>query len=68
MKSTRVLRVLALLAPLAACAMFFVPTLSGGLLSDDYSVVGVLDGWAREHRLLGALLAKFCEGLDVPSH
>jgi hypothetical protein len=66
--NTRVVRVLALLASLAACALFYLPTIGGGFLSDDYSVLGALDAWAGEHRLIAALLAKFGEGLDSPSH
>lgn len=63
-----VARGLFVLAPFLVCALLYLPTLSGGFLSDDYSVVGALDGWAREHRLLAALLSKFFEGLDTPSH
>src|SRR5438552_1699871 len=62
------LRAVAILVPLVACALFYLPTLTGGFLSDDYSVLGALYGWAHEQRLLAALTAKFGEGLDAPSH
>lgn len=61
------LRVLFAFAPFVACAWLYGPTLAGGLLSDDHSVLGVLYAWRDEGRLVAALLAKFHSGLDVPS-
>ncbi|MEO8739229.1 MAG: hypothetical protein ABI537_05950 [Casimicrobiaceae bacterium] len=61
------LRALVALAPFVACAWLYGPTLAGGLLSDDYSVLGALQTWRDEGRLVSALLAKFHSGLDVPS-
>lgn len=62
------LRLLLALAPFIACAWLYWPTLSGGLLSDDYSVLGVLDAWRKDGGLVAALLAKFYSGLDVRSY
>jgi hypothetical protein len=59
---------LAMLAPLVGGALLYLPTLGGGFLSDDYSVLGALYAWAGEQRLFAALLTKFVEGLDAPSH
>src|SRR5450432_645915 len=61
------LRALFALAPFVACAWLYGPTLAGGLVSDDYSVLGALYAWRDEGRLVAALLAKFHSGLDVPS-
>jgi len=58
---------LLVLAPFAVCALIYLPTLSGALLSDDYAVLAALFDWAREGRLLAALLSKFHSGLDSPS-
>ncbi|HKE38340.1 MAG TPA: hypothetical protein VKG21_00750 [Casimicrobiaceae bacterium] len=68
MQISRVLRALAIVAPLLAGVVFYLPTLGGGFLSDDYSVLGALYAWASEQRLFTALLAKLVEGLDAPSH
>ena len=59
--------VLLVLAPFAACALVYLPTLSGALLSDDYAVLAAVSDWSREGHLLGALLSKFHSGLDSPS-
>jgi hypothetical protein len=59
--------VLLVLAPFAACALVYWPTLSGALLSDDYAVLAAVSDWSREGHLLRALLAKFHSGLDSPS-
>jgi hypothetical protein len=64
----RVARTIVAIAPFVACALFYFPTLSGGLLSDDYSVLGALDSWHQEGRLVATLVAKFHSGLDVPSY
>jgi hypothetical protein len=64
----RCARASAAIAPFIACAVFYLPTLSGGLLSDDYSVLGALAAWQQEGRLVSALAAKFHSGLDAPSH
>jgi hypothetical protein len=55
------------LAPFAACALVYWPTLSGALLSDDYAVLAAVSDWSREGHLLRALLSKFHSGLDSPS-
>jgi hypothetical protein len=68
MQMPKVLRALAIVAPLLAGVLFYLPTLGGGFLSDDYSVLGALYAWANEQRLFAALLAKLVEGLDAPSH
>jgi hypothetical protein len=68
MRADRLLRALLLLAPAVACVVLYLPTLSGGFLSDDYAVLGALDAWHREGRLAGALLSKFVSGLDAPSN
>ncbi len=59
--------VLLVLAPFAACALVYLPTLSGALLSDDYAVLAAVSDWSREGHLLRALLSKFHSGLDSPS-
>ena len=59
--------VLLVLAPFAACALVYWPTLSGALLSDDYAVLAAVSDWSREGHLLQALLSKFHAGLDSPS-
>jgi hypothetical protein len=56
-----------ILMPFAACVLIYWPTLAGGLLSDDYAVLGALWGWAQEGDLLAVLLSKFHAGLDSPS-
>jgi hypothetical protein len=66
--TARVARTIVAVAPFVACALFYLPTLSGGLLSDDYSVLGALDAWRQEGRLVSTLIAKFHSGLDVPSY
>src|SRR5438552_2225698 len=68
MRANTLLRAFLILAPSVACLMFYLPTLSGGFLSDDYAVLGALDAWRREGRLGGALLSKFVSGLDAPSY
>src|SRR6266567_4648592 len=68
MRGDKLLRALLLLAPCVACAVMYLPTLSGGFLSDDYAVLGALDAWHREGRLGAALLSKFASGLDAPSN
>src|SRR5450631_3004863 len=55
------------LTPFVACALIYLPTLSGALLSDDYAVLAALADWSHEGRLLPALLSKFYSGLDSPS-
>ena len=67
-RNVRLLCALALLAALVACTLAYLPTLDGGFLSDDYSVLGALYAWAGEQRLVATLLAKFGQGLDAPSH
>ncbi|MDQ6922621.1 MAG: hypothetical protein M3Z74_00505 [Pseudomonadota bacterium] len=59
--------VVLVLAPFAACALIYLPTLSGALLSDDYAVLAAVSDWSREGHLLRALLSKFHSGLDSPS-
>jgi hypothetical protein len=59
--------VVLVLAPFAACALVYLPTLSGALLSDDYAVLAALSDWSQEGHLLRALLSKFHSGLDSPS-
>ena len=59
--------VVLMLAPFAACALVYLPTLSGALLSDDYAVLAAVSDWSREGHLLQALLSKFHSGLDSPS-
>jgi hypothetical protein len=66
--AARVACTIVAVAPFVACALFYFPTLSGGLLSDDYSVLGALDSWRQEGRLVSTLIAKFHSGLDVPSY
>jgi hypothetical protein len=66
--ASSVARAVMVLAPFVACALIYLPTLYGGFLSDDYSVLGALEAWRQDGRLLAALLAKFGAGLDVPSH
>jgi hypothetical protein len=68
MRADKLLRALLLLVPSAACVLLYLPTLSGGFLSDDYAVLGALDAWHRGGRLGGALLSKFVSGLDAPSN
>src|ERR1700687_4754503 len=55
------------LAPSAACALIYLPTLSGALLSDDYAVLAALSDWSQQRHLLPALGSKFYSGLDSPS-
>jgi len=55
------------LAPFAACALIYLPTLSGALLSDDYAVLAALSDWSQQRHLLLALVSKFYSGLDSPS-
>jgi hypothetical protein len=55
------------LAPFAACALVYLPTLSGALLSDDYAVLAALSDWSQQGHLLRALASKFYSGLDSPS-
>ncbi len=64
----RLARASVAIAPFIVCAAFYLPTLSGGLLSDDYSVLDALGAWQKEGRLVSALAAKFYSGLDAPSH
>jgi hypothetical protein len=59
--------VLLVLAPFAICALVYLPTLSGALLSDDYAVLAAVSDWSQEGHLLRALLSKFHSGLDSPS-
>src|ERR1700682_4249107 len=59
--------VVLVLAPFAACALVYLPTLSGAFLSDDYAVLAAVSDWSREGHLLRALLSKFHSGLDSPS-
>jgi hypothetical protein len=59
--------VVLVLAPFAVCALVYLPTLSGALLSDDYAVLAAVSDWSREGRLLQALLSKFHSGLNSPS-
>src|ERR1700731_148492 len=55
------------LAPFAVCALVYLPTLSGALLSDDYAVLAALSDWSQEGHLLHSLVSKFYSGLDSPS-
>jgi hypothetical protein len=55
------------MAPFVVCALVYLPTLTGALLSDDYAVLAALSDWSQEGRLLPALLSKFYSGLDSPS-
>ena len=68
MRANTLLRAFLILTPSVACLLFYLSTLSGGFLSDDYAVLGALDAWHREGRLGGALLSKFVSGLDAPSN
>jgi hypothetical protein len=67
MRTVRWRTVVLVLAPFAACALVYLPTLSGALLSDDYAVLAALSDWSREGHLLRALVSKFHSGLDSPS-
>ena len=68
MRANTLLRAFLILTPSVACLLLYLPTLSGGFLSDDYAVLGALDAWHREGRLGAALLSKFASGLDTPSN
>src|SRR5262252_9243136 len=59
---------LIILVPFVLCVLLYLPTLAGGLLSDDYSVLGALAGWSRDGELIAALARKFWSGLDAPNH
>src|ERR1700682_3069297 len=59
--------VVLVLAPFAACALVYLPTLSGALLSDDYAVLAALSDWSQGGHLPHALASKFSSGLDSPS-
>src|SRR6266404_6267144 len=67
MRNLRWRTVILVLAPFVACALVYLPTLSGALLSDDYAVLAALSDWSQEGHLLRALVSKFYSGLDSPS-
>ena len=67
MRNLRSRTAIFVLAPFAACALIYLPTLSGALLSDDYAVLAALSDWSQERHLLLALVSKFYSGLDSPS-
>ena len=67
MRAVRWRDVALVLTPFVACALVYLPTLSGALLSDDYAVLAALADWSQEERLLSALFSKFHTGLDSPS-
>jgi hypothetical protein len=67
MRTVRWRAVVLVLAPFAVCALVYLPTLSGALLSDDYAVLAALSDWSQQGQLLPALLSKFHSGLDSPS-
>jgi len=67
MRNLRWRTAILVLAPFVACALVYLPTLSGALLSDDYAVLAALSDWSQEGHLLRALVSKFYSGLDSPS-
>jgi hypothetical protein len=67
MRNLRWRAAILVLAPFAACALVYLPTLSGALLSDDYAVLAALSDWSQEGHLLHSLVSKFYSGLDSPS-
>jgi hypothetical protein len=67
MRNLRWRTAILVLAPFAACALIYLPTLSGALLSDDYAVLAALSDWSQQRQLLLALVSKFYSGLDSPS-
>ena len=67
MRNLRWRTAILVLASFVACALVYVPTLSGALLSDDYAVLAALSDWSQEGHLLRALVSKFYSALDSPS-
>ena len=67
MRNLRWCSAILVLGPFVACALVYLPTLSGALLSDDYAVLAALSDWSQEGHLLRALVSKFYSGLDSPS-
>src|ERR1700682_2675756 len=67
MRNVRWRAAILVLAPCAACALVYLPALSGALLSDDYAVLAALSDWSQGGHLLHALVSKFHSGLDSPS-
>ncbi len=68
MPARRLARLALVAAPFVVCAAFYLPTLSGAFLSDDYAVLAALSDWSRDRHLVSGLLAKFVSGLDSPSN
>jgi hypothetical protein len=54
--------------PFGLCALWYLPTLSGAFLSDDYAVVGALATWSKHGAMWSALLHQFYAGLESPSN